>query len=60
MRQPEIKQDALAGRPKHDVSWLHVKVNHVLPMQIIQCGGDFQTDTNDFRIGQWKLRKPLK
>ena len=60
MRQSEIKQDALAGRPKHDVAWFDVEVNHMLPMQVVQCGGDFQADVGNVRIGQWELGEPLE
>ena len=32
----------------------------MLPMQVVQCGGDFQADVGNFRIGQWQLGEPLE
>ena len=57
-RQAEVEQDGFAGRPEHDVARLDVEMDDVLPMQIVEGGGDLHADLGHLVIWQGEIRQP--
>jgi hypothetical protein len=46
-RQAEVDQHGLAALADHDVARLHVVVNDVLAMDVVQRGGDLRADVRN-------------
>ena len=59
VRQAVIDQDRLAAIAEHDAARLDVVMNHVLPVQIGQRGGDLRDELPRLLIWERQIGQPL-
>ena len=57
MGQPVVDEHGFARGPEQNVARLDVEVDHMLAMDVVECGRELPADFRDLLIRQWQIRE---